>query len=67
MHRTARILLLGLFVICNALLALAQLPFYTDNLQVTDPGTFHFEFFNEFDALQSSEYRISGKTPRTSN
>jgi len=35
---------------------LAQLPFYTDNPQVTDQGTFHFEFFNEFDRLQSSQY-----------
>ena len=43
-------------MICDALPALAQLPFYTDNPRVTDPGMFHFEFFNEFDALQSSEY-----------
>ena len=35
---------------------LAQLPFYTDNPQVTDQGTFHFEFFNEFDRLQSSQF-----------
>lgn len=56
MHRTARILLLGIFVTCGALPAWSQLPFYTDNPQVTDPGTFHFEFFNEFDGLQSSEY-----------
>jgi hypothetical protein len=35
---------------------LAQLPFYTDNPEVTDVGTFHFEFFNEFDGLQSSQY-----------
>ena len=30
----------------------AQLPFYTDDPAVTDRGKFHFEFFNEFDALQ---------------
>ena len=30
----------------------AQLPFYTDDPAVTEPGKFHFEFFNEFDALQ---------------
>jgi len=30
----------------------AQLPFYTDDPAVTERGKFHFEFFNEFDALQ---------------
>jgi hypothetical protein len=34
----------------------AQLPFYTDDSEVTDAGTWHFEFFNEFDALQSAQY-----------
>ncbi len=34
----------------------AQMPFYTDNADVTDEGTLHFEFFNEFDGLQSAEY-----------
>jgi Putative MetA-pathway of phenol degradation len=36
--------------------ALAQLPFYTDDPSVTDPWKWHFEFFNEYDALQNSEY-----------
>jgi hypothetical protein len=35
---------------------LAQLPFYTDDPAVTEPGTLHFEFFDEFDALQNSQY-----------
>lgn len=35
---------------------LAQMPFYTDNADVTDRGTVHFEFFNEFDGLQSAQY-----------
>jgi len=35
---------------------LAQMPFYTDNPDVTDPRILHFEFFNEYDALQSSQY-----------
>jgi hypothetical protein len=35
---------------------LAQLPFYTDDPAVTAPGEWHFEFFNEVDALQSSQY-----------
>lgn len=30
----------------------AQLPFYTDDPSVTEPGILHFEFFNEFDFLQ---------------
>ena len=34
----------------------AQMPFYTDNADVTDKGTLHFEFFNEFDGLQSAQY-----------
>lgn len=34
----------------------AQLPFYTDDTEVTARGTLHFEFFNEFDGLQSSEF-----------
>jgi hypothetical protein len=34
----------------------AQLPFYTDDPSVTDPGKWHFEFFNEFDALQHPQF-----------
>jgi len=34
----------------------AQLPFYTDDPAVTDKGKWHFEFFNEFDALQLPQY-----------
>jgi len=30
----------------------AQLPFYTDDTGVTGRGKWHFEFFNEYDALQ---------------
>src|SRR5215471_9092359 len=29
-----------------------QLPFYTDDPAVTAQGTWHFEFFNEYDVLQ---------------
>lgn len=32
------------------------MPFYTDNADVTDQGTLHFEFFDELDGLQSSQY-----------
>ena len=31
---------------------MSQLPFYTDDPAVTEPGKLHFEFFNEHDALQ---------------
>jgi Putative MetA-pathway of phenol degradation len=34
----------------------AQLPFYTDDPAVTGRGKWHFEFFNEFDALQHSKF-----------
>src|SRR5215469_5254635 len=34
----------------------AQLPFYTDDPAVTDRGKFHFEFFDEYDFLQSEQY-----------
>jgi hypothetical protein len=34
----------------------AQLPFYTDDPAVTERGKWRLEFFNEFDALQHSEY-----------
>lgn len=36
--------------------AWSQMPFYTDNADVTDEGTLHFEFFNEYDGLQSAQY-----------
>ena len=43
------------FLLCSlgcATPLLAQLPFYTDDPAVTERGKLHFEFFNEFDALQ---------------
>lgn len=47
-----------LVLVCSAgsgMRLTAQMPFYTDNPDVTDRGTLHFEFFNEFDGLQSSQ------------
>lgn len=49
-------ILLVLSALCSAAPLLAQMPFYTDNPDVTDRGTLHFEFFNEFDGLQSALY-----------
>jgi hypothetical protein len=34
----------------------AQMPFYTDNPDVTANGTLHAEFFDEYDGLQSAQY-----------
>jgi Putative MetA-pathway of phenol degradation len=47
-----RLLLPALFLIGISPQLHAQLPFYTDDTGVTERGKFHFEFFNEYDALQ---------------
>ncbi len=51
--RTWALLVCGL---CAAGSLHAQLPFYTDDPAVTEKGKLHFEFFNEFDALQRPEF-----------
>jgi Putative MetA-pathway of phenol degradation len=56
MRLSSRILLLLVCAAFNAGPLFAQLPFYTDDPDVTDRGVLHFEFFNEYDALQSSQY-----------
>jgi hypothetical protein len=43
-----------LWLACSA--ARAQMPFYTDDTEVTDVGTLHLEIFDEIDALQSAQY-----------
>ena len=55
MRLFGRLILLVLCASCSPAL-LAQMPFYTDNADVTEQGTLHFEFFNEYDGLQSSLY-----------
>ena len=55
MHPFGRLLLLILFTVSTGPL-LAQMPFYTDNADVTDQGTLHFEIYNEYDGLQSAQY-----------
>jgi hypothetical protein len=52
----SRIVLLTLCTIGSTGLLRAQMPFYTDNADVTDNGTLHFESFDEFDGLQSAQY-----------
>jgi hypothetical protein len=56
MKSFARIIFVLLCALWNAGLLRSQMPFYTDNADVTDQGTLHFEFFNEFDGLQSAQY-----------
>jgi Putative MetA-pathway of phenol degradation len=41
---------------CVAAPLSAQLPFYTDDPAVTEKGKLHFEFFDEFDALQQPQF-----------
>ena len=56
MLKWARTLLLLLGGISSVRPSPAQLPFYTDDPGVTAPGKLHFEFFNEFDGLQTSQF-----------
>jgi len=59
---TALVKRLGIWVLTGFALLLmtnpaaAQLPFYTDDPAVTEAGVLHFEFFNECDGLQSSQF-----------
>ena len=55
MHFRTRLLLLVSSTLITGPLV-AQMPFYTDNADVTDEGTLHFELYNEFDGLQSAQY-----------
>lgn len=56
MHQATGALLLLIGMFCGAKPLMGQLPFYTDDPAVTERGKLHFEFFNEFDALQSSQF-----------
>ncbi len=56
MNAWSRVLVGALCAACSTGLLSAQMPFYTDNTDVTDEGTLHFELFNELDALQSAQY-----------
>src|ERR1700753_3981106 len=51
-----RLLLLAVCAFWTATLCSAQMPFYTDDPGVTAPRVLHFEFYNEYDGLQSSQY-----------
>jgi len=50
-----RLCLMALVALTAAPLS-AQMPFYTDNADVTNQGTLHFEIYNELDDLQSALY-----------
>jgi hypothetical protein len=56
LNRHALCVVAGFAMLLIAKPSAAQLPFYTDDPAVTDPGVLHFEFFNEYDGLQSSEF-----------
>jgi len=56
MRRVQRLTLLLLCALVPNALLHAQLPFYTDDPAVTETGKWHFEFFNEYDALQHPQY-----------
>jgi hypothetical protein len=58
-----RVLLLSCLVCIGARLH-AQLPFYTDDAGVTEPGKGHLEFFNEYDGLQLQD---PNETQNTAN
>jgi hypothetical protein len=51
-RHTARLLAQLICVLCFSGRLHAQLPFYTDDTSVTDRGKWHFESFDEVDALQ---------------
>jgi hypothetical protein len=54
-----------LLFLCGISVSLhAQLPFYTDDTGVTEPGKWHFEFFNEYDSLQ---LQYPNQTQNTAN
>jgi Putative MetA-pathway of phenol degradation len=50
------LVVLAIFWSVSALPLLAQLPFYTDDPAVTDPGKVHFELFEEIDGLQRPQF-----------
>jgi hypothetical protein len=56
MKAFSRTLFLLLGALCYGTSVHAQLPFYTDDPAVTDPWKGHFEFFDEYDALQSAQF-----------
>jgi hypothetical protein len=49
-------LLIMLLALCKNAPAAAQLPFYTDDPNVTGRKKVHMEFFDEIDALQSAQF-----------
>src|SRR6266568_2765847 len=56
MPLSTRVLKQMFWTLCLAAPLPAQLPFYTDDPAVTERGKWHFEFFDEFDALQHPQY-----------
>ena len=51
-----RLFLFFLVIISSGANLQAQLPFYTDDTEVTAKKKVHMEFFNEIDALESAQF-----------
>jgi hypothetical protein len=51
-----RVAVLLLVALSESVPVSAQIPFYTDDTGVTEPGTLHVEAFDEVDVLPSSHY-----------
>src|SRR5690242_17356046 len=48
--------LVAVVIVGAASVVSAQQPFYTDDASTTEKYRFHFEFFNEFDRLQTEQF-----------
>jgi hypothetical protein len=55
LHCVALVVALSV-LLCGSRPLRAQIPFYTDDTSVTEPGKLHAEAFDEFDGLQSSQF-----------
>jgi hypothetical protein len=62
MHLIALLSLQMTCALCFSGQAYAQLPFYTDDTSVTERGKWHFEFFDEYDALQLQDPNLTQNT-----
>ena len=49
-------LIIAAICVSWASICFGQMPYYTDDPGVTENHVLHFEFYNEFDGLQSSQY-----------
>lgn len=62
---TFKLIFFLLTVVSHASPVFNQIPFYTDDADITPKEKFHFEFFNEHDWLQKSS--LPGERQNISN